>query len=66
MYMGMDSLVLNKMDLLPYIPFRLEFFLAGVDTLNPGVKQFHVSCRTGEGMENWYSWLRDQIRGKQE
>ena len=57
MYRGVDALVINKTDLLPYINFRMDFFQRGVEALNPGVVTFPLSCRTGEGMESWIEWL---------
>ena len=57
MYRGVDALVINKVDLLPYINFRMDFFQRGVEALNPGVVTFPLSCRTGEGMESWIEWL---------
>jgi hydrogenase nickel incorporation protein HypB len=57
MYRGVDALVINKIDLLPYVPFRMEYFRQGVEALNPGVVTFPLSCRTGEGMEAWIDWL---------
>lgn len=61
MYRGADVLVLNKIDLLPYVPFRMEFFSQGVAALNPGVTQFNLSCTTGEGLDAWLAWLEAQI-----
>jgi hydrogenase nickel incorporation protein HypB len=62
MYRGVDALVINKIDLLPYVPFNMEFFRRGVEALNPGVRTFTLSCRTGEGMEQWLDWLRQQVQ----
>jgi len=62
MYRGVDALVVNKIDLLPYINFRMDFFTSGVEALNPGVVTFPLSCRTGEGMEAWVNWLVKNIR----
>ena len=62
MYRGVDALVLNKIDLLPYIPFKMDFFQKGVEALNPGVVSFPLSCRTGEGLEAWTDWLIAQVR----
>jgi hydrogenase nickel incorporation protein HypB len=39
----------------------MDFFRRGVEALNPGVKTFPVSCRTGEGLEAWTDWLMTQI-----
>jgi len=56
-YRGLDVLIINKTDLLPYIDFRMEYFSQGVEILNPGLKIFPVSCKTGEGFEAWMDWL---------
>jgi hydrogenase nickel incorporation protein HypB len=56
-YRGVDALVINKIDLLPYVPFRMDYFRRGVEILNPGLVVFPLSCRTGEGMQNWYDWI---------
>lgn len=60
-YQGVNVLVLNKIDLLPYVPFRMDFFQHGVNTLNPGLATFPLSCRTGEGLEEWINWLMSQV-----
>ncbi|MEW6240288.1 MAG: hydrogenase nickel incorporation protein HypB [Chloroflexota bacterium] len=57
MYRGVDALVINKTDLLPYVPFRMDYFERGVQALNPDVKTFPLSCRTGEGLDAWVDWL---------
>lgn len=61
MYHGVDVLIINKIDLLPYIPFRMDFFRQGVEVLNPGVTIFEVSCMTGEGMDGWLNWIKEQV-----
>lgn len=61
MYRGVDALVINKTDLLPYIPFRMDFFQRGVEILNPGLVTFPLSCRTGEGLEAWLAWLTGEV-----
>ncbi|MGE5777440.1 MAG: hydrogenase nickel incorporation protein HypB [Chloroflexota bacterium] len=57
MYRGVDALVINKTDLLPYVPFKMDYFERGVQVLNPGVITFALSCRTGEGIDAWIDWL---------
>lgn len=57
MYRGVDALIINKIDLLPYVSFRMDFFQRGVESLNPGVITFPLSCRTGEGVDAWINWL---------
>ena len=57
MYRGVDALVINKIDLLPYVPFNLDYFRKGVEILNPGLVTFQLSCKTGEGLEDWVKWI---------
>jgi len=57
MYRGVDALVINKIDLLPYVSFKMDYFARGVQVLNPGVITFPLSCRTGEGLHAWMDWL---------
>jgi len=61
MYRGVDALVINKIDLLPYIDFDMQYFQRGVEVLNPGLITFPISCRTGEGLDGWLDWLKDQV-----
>lgn len=65
MYRGVDALVINKIDLMPYISFDMDYFRKGVEILNPGVKVFPLSCQTGEGLSTWSTWLREQIAAVQ-
>jgi hydrogenase nickel incorporation protein HypB len=62
MYRGVDVLILNKIDLLPYMDFRMDFFKRGVEILNPGVVTFPLSCRTKEGLEQWADWLVEKVK----
>jgi hydrogenase nickel incorporation protein HypB len=62
MYMGMQALIINKTDLLPYVPFKMDYFRQGVEILNPGIAVFPVSCMTGEGMAAWADWLVEKVR----
>lgn len=61
-YRGVDVLVINKIDLLPYLDFDMATFRRGVEVLNPGLVTFALSCRTGEGVEAWLAWVRREIR----
>jgi hydrogenase nickel incorporation protein HypB len=61
MYRGVDALVINKIDLLPYITFDMEYFRRGVEALNPGLVAFPLSCRTGEGIEAWLEWIKSGL-----
>lgn len=62
MYRGVDALIVNKMDLLPYVPFNMDYFRKGVEVLNPGLVTFPLSCKTGEGMDAWTDWLVGQVK----
>lgn len=64
MYAGVDVIVLNKIDLLPYLEFDSGRFLRGVEALNPGLRKFRLSCRTGEGLEEWIAWLKHQVQAR--
>jgi hydrogenase nickel incorporation protein HypB len=63
-YRGLDVLIMNKIDLLPYIRFNKEYFLKGVEMLNPGLTTFQVSCETGEGIAEWAEWLKARVKEK--
>ncbi len=57
MFAAVDAIVVNKVDLLPYVEFDLEGFRKLVVGLNSNVEVFEVSCKTGEGIEAWTEWL---------
>jgi hydrogenase nickel incorporation protein HypB len=61
MYRGVDVLIVNKMDLLPYVPFDLDYFKRGVEVLSPGLTTFEVSCTTGNGIPAWVAWLKERV-----
>ena len=63
-YRGLDVLIINKIDLAPYIDFRMDYFQQGVELLNPGLKTFALSAKTGEGFEAWIAWLTDKVIAK--
>jgi hydrogenase nickel incorporation protein HypB len=61
MYRGVQALVINKTDLLPYVPFNMDYFRRGVEALNPGLTSFPLSCRTGEGLPAFADWIAGQV-----
>ncbi len=64
MYQDVDALIINKIDLLPYVKFNMEYFQKGVQMLNPDLITFPVSCTTGEGVEEWVNWVVEHIKEK--
>ena len=61
MFSTVDALVITKMDTLPYFDFDLARCEERVRDLNPKIKIFPLSAKSGEGMEAWESWLREQV-----
>jgi len=62
MYRDVDALIVNKIDLLPYIHFRMDYFRRGVEILSPDLVTFSISCTNGEGIDDWIGWLTDTIK----
>jgi hydrogenase nickel incorporation protein HypB len=56
-----DAVVLNKIDLLPYVPFDISRAEAYLRDVNPGITILRTSALTGEGMETWYRYLLERI-----
>jgi hydrogenase nickel incorporation protein HypB len=57
MFQESAALVLNKIDLLPHMDVDIDKLRKDAISLNPGIKIFEVSCRTGEGLDRWAEWL---------
>jgi hydrogenase nickel incorporation protein HypB len=57
MFRTCELVVVNKIDLLPYVDFDLERFLYHLDAVHPGVSHLEVSARTGEGVDALRDWL---------
>jgi hydrogenase nickel incorporation protein HypB len=64
MFTQADVILVNKVDVLPHFDFNMGAFSKAVGGLNPAAAIFPVSAKTGEGMEQWFSWLEDAIRQK--
>ena len=58
------SMVLNKVDLLPYVDFDTEVASKHARALNKDIEIFPVSCRNKEGLDAWYDWLRKNVAAK--
>ncbi len=63
-YRGLDVLIVNKIDLLPFVMFNMDYFRQGIEMLNPGLVTFSVSCTTGEGFNEWIQWINEQVQNK--
>jgi len=62
MFTEADAVAINKLDLLPYLDFNLAGFRKTVEGLNPKVKIFEVSCKTGAGMDALCSWISTESK----
>ncbi len=60
------AMILNKVDLLPYVRFDVERASQFARRLNKDLPIFQVSATSGEGMDVWYGWLRNAVRAKKE
>uniref|UniRef100_UPI0032170B15 hydrogenase nickel incorporation protein HypB n=1 Tax=uncultured Draconibacterium sp. TaxID=1573823 RepID=UPI0032170B15 len=56
-----DVCIINKTDLLPYVDFDVAKAKKVAKQLNPDMEFFEVSAKTGEGMEEWYAWLKAAV-----
>lgn len=58
MFDAADLLLLNKVDLLPYLDFDVDKCIEYARRVNPGIQVLLVSATSGEGMEDWYQWIK--------
>ena len=58
MFPAAELMILNKTDLLPHVDFDVERAIANAREVNPEISVLRVSAKTGEGLEAWYNWLR--------
>jgi hydrogenase nickel incorporation protein HypB len=61
MFRTADMVLINKVDLLEHLEFDLDKFLYYLDAVHPGVPRLLISARTGQGMEEWRTWLRETV-----
>ena len=62
LFAGADVCLINKIDLLPYVDFNIEKAKNSILALNPVIKFFEISAKTGEGIEQWISWVIEYRR----
>ena len=60
MFQTSEALIINKIDLVPHLDVSLEKIRRDAQSLNRSLKIFEVSCKTGEGLEEWYAWLQER------
>ncbi|NWF77074.1 MAG: hydrogenase nickel incorporation protein HypB [Chloroflexi bacterium] len=60
-FIDAHAVIINKMDLLPYVDFDIATFRHSIAGLNPKAEIFQLSCKTGEGIEKWCSWVLKQL-----
>ena len=61
MFHQADAVLINKIDLLPYLKFDTQAFSQTIKGINQKVEVFPISCTTGQGIEQWVSWLLSQM-----
>ncbi len=64
MFTESNALILNKVDLLPYTDFDMEELRKTVLAMNPGIRIFPVSAKTGEGISDLTEWLAGRVQAK--
>ena len=57
-------LLINKIDLLPYVDCSIEKIRKEALKINPNMTIFEISCKTGEGLETWYAWLKQETKSR--
>ena len=62
MFRSVDAVVVNKIDLMPYLDFDMGLFLANVKAVNPAAEVFLASATTGEGVQSWIDWVARPLR----
>jgi len=66
MFFRSELLVLNKIDLLPYVPFKLEKAREFARRVHPGIEIIELSSLTGEGLPQWQQWIESRLRSHRE
>jgi hydrogenase nickel incorporation protein HypB len=61
MFRAASLVIINKIDLLPHLDFNLASASANLKRVNPRATMLRLSARTGQGMGDWYDWLRRQL-----
>jgi len=62
MFQQSTALIINKIDLLPYVDCSIEKIRDAAHKLNPKLDLFEISCKTGEGLDEWCAWLEGKVK----
>jgi hydrogenase nickel incorporation protein HypB len=65
MFHESSVLLINKIDLLPHVDCSVEKIKEDALKINPDLAIFEISCKTGEGIEDWYNWVRERAKDKE-
>jgi hydrogenase nickel incorporation protein HypB len=61
MFRTADTVLLNKIDLLPYVDFSVDQFAGYIHQVNPATSILRLSATQGDGTEDWYAWLKSRV-----
>jgi len=61
MFHESSVLLINKIDLLPYVDCSIEKIREESLKINPKLTIFEISCKTGQGLDNWFQWLKETV-----
>ncbi|MCX8014913.1 MAG: hydrogenase nickel incorporation protein HypB [candidate division WOR-3 bacterium] len=61
MFSKADLLIINKIDLLPYVDFNYQKLVKSLKMIKPKLEIIQISCKTNEGLSDWYHWLTEHI-----
>ncbi|HUP07186.1 MAG TPA: hydrogenase nickel incorporation protein HypB, partial [Caldimonas sp.] len=65
MFHASSLMLLNKVDLLPYLAFDVERCVANARRVNPGIEVIEISATSGQGMDAWLGWIDEGVRAAQ-
>jgi hydrogenase nickel incorporation protein HypB len=65
MFQSAQLCIINKTDLLPYVPFDIEAFRSNALKINPPLEFIEVSALKGDGMNRWYAWIEKHLLAKE-
>ena len=64
MFRECDALLLNKIDLLPYLDYDKAAALKSIQQIHPGMPVFEISAKTEDGLDTWLDWIKNQVKKK--